>query len=110
MHDIHTISIFGLGKLGIPMAACFASKGYDVIGVDRDPTRVVAINDGIAPTRVQVAGCGEYRPIVTNPAKGGAAQNRRVEIFLVPMTNTAPTTITNVPTDNIRTTPNEPMK
>jgi UDPglucose 6-dehydrogenase len=49
MHDIHTLSILGLGKLGIPMAACFAAKGFDVIGVDRDPTRVTAINDGVAP-------------------------------------------------------------
>jgi chemotaxis protein MotB len=69
------------------------------------------ISDGIAPTRVQVAGCGEYRPIVSNPAKGGAAANRRVEIFLVPMRDTiAPSTITNAPTDNIRTAPIEPMK
>ena len=35
--------------------------------------------------RGQVAGYGEYRPIVPNAAKGGAEQNRRVEIFLVPM-------------------------
>ena len=68
------------------------------------------ITDGIAPTRVQVAGCGEFRPIVSNPAKGGAAQNRRVEIFLVPMSDTSTTTITNAPTDNTRTIPSEPMK
>ena len=28
------ISIIGLGKLGLPMAACLAHKGYRVIGVD----------------------------------------------------------------------------
>ena len=49
MHDIHKISILGLGKLGLPMAACFASKGFDVIGTDRDATRVAAVADGIAP-------------------------------------------------------------
>jgi len=43
------------------------------------------ISAGVTPQRVQVAGYGEYRPIVANAAKGGAAQNRRVEIFLVPM-------------------------
>lgn len=43
------------------------------------------ITSGINPQRVQVAGYGEYRPIVANAAKGGAEQNRRVEIFLVPM-------------------------
>ncbi len=49
MHDIHALSIIGLGKLGIPMAACFASSGYRVIGVDRDPTRVAALHDGVSP-------------------------------------------------------------
>lgn len=47
---------------------------------------------GIDPTRLVVAGCGEYRPMVPNPTKGGAAQNRRVEIFLAPMPSTTPAT------------------
>lgn len=70
------------------------------------------ISDGISPTRVQVAGYGEFRPIVPNPAKGGSTQNRRVEIFLVPMSDisAASTTLTNVPTDNTNSTASEPMK
>ncbi|HEV2426205.1 MAG TPA: nucleotide sugar dehydrogenase [Terriglobia bacterium] len=44
-----TVSIIGLGKLGIPMAACLAAKGLSVIGVDVDPGRVEAINRGRAP-------------------------------------------------------------
>ena len=40
---------------------------------------------GIDETRIQVAGYGEFRPITTNGAKG-AAENRRVELFLFPMT------------------------
>jgi chemotaxis protein MotB len=48
------------------------------------------IGDGVSPNRIQVAGYGEYRPIVANPAKGGAAENRRVEIFLVPMPDITP--------------------
>lgn len=39
---------------------------------------------GMAADRMQVAGWGEYRPVVANPARGGAAANRRVEIFLRP--------------------------
>ncbi len=31
------IAVIGLGKLGLPMAALFASKGHRVIGIDRDP-------------------------------------------------------------------------
>ena len=40
---------------------------------------------GVDPTRILVAGYGEFHPIVPNPAKGGAAENRRVELILVPM-------------------------
>jgi UDPglucose 6-dehydrogenase len=43
------ISVIGLGKLGAPMAACFASKGHKVIGVDVSPHNVELINQGRAP-------------------------------------------------------------
>ena len=33
------IAVVGLGKLGAPMAACFAAKGFDVVGVDTDSSR-----------------------------------------------------------------------
>src|SRR5262249_36583278 len=38
------ISVIGLGKLGSPMAACFAAKGFTTIGVDLNETFVEAIN------------------------------------------------------------------
>lgn len=44
-----TISIIGLGKLGSPMAAVFASKGWKVIGVDTNPNFVQLINEGVPP-------------------------------------------------------------
>ncbi|NUO07176.1 MAG: UDP-glucose/GDP-mannose dehydrogenase family protein [Candidatus Brocadia sp.] len=43
------LSIIGLGKLGACTAACFASKGYEVIGVDINNSFVEAINNGRAP-------------------------------------------------------------
>ena len=43
------VSIVGLGKLGAPMAACFASRGFRVIGVDMDEGKVAALNAGRAP-------------------------------------------------------------
>jgi UDPglucose 6-dehydrogenase len=46
---METVSIIGLGKLGAPMAAVYGSKGYKVIGVDRNPNFVDAINAGKAP-------------------------------------------------------------
>lgn len=49
--------------------------------------RDALVSAGVEPVRIQVAGYGEYRPIVPNDPnpKVGAAENRRVEIFLVPM-------------------------
>src|SRR3954470_17922308 len=43
------ISVIGLGKLGAPLAVVFASKGFQVIGTDLNPSFVDAINDGRAP-------------------------------------------------------------
>ncbi|GBD10424.1 UDP-glucose 6-dehydrogenase TuaD [bacterium HR23] len=45
------ISVVGLGKLGAPLAAAFASRGFSVIGVDVNPTVVDALNRGEAPVR-----------------------------------------------------------
>jgi UDPglucose 6-dehydrogenase len=43
------ISIIGLGKLGACMAATYASKGHQVIGVDINQDFVHAVNNGKAP-------------------------------------------------------------
>jgi UDPglucose 6-dehydrogenase len=43
------LSVIGLGKLGSPLAAVLASKGFPVIGTDLNPEFVDALNDGRAP-------------------------------------------------------------
>ena len=43
------ISVGGLGKLGLPMAACLASKGYSVTGVDVSQETVQSVNQGRSP-------------------------------------------------------------
>jgi UDPglucose 6-dehydrogenase len=43
------LSVIGLGKLGACSAACFAAKGFEVIGVDINKDFVDAINNGRAP-------------------------------------------------------------
>ncbi len=43
------LSVIGLGKLGACTAACFASRGYEVIGVDVNRNVVDAINNSEAP-------------------------------------------------------------
>lgn len=58
--------------------------------------RAISVRDvleqaGVEPTRLGVAGYGQYRPVVPNDSRGQAEQNRRVEIYLLqmPMTPTA---------------------
>lgn len=40
---------------------------------------------GYAPNRIAVVGCGEFRPIAENSSESGASQNRRVDIYIVPI-------------------------
>jgi UDPglucose 6-dehydrogenase len=44
-----SVSVIGLGKLGSPMAACFAARGFTTHGVDLNPQKVNAINSGVPP-------------------------------------------------------------
>ncbi len=43
------ISIIGLGELGVRMAACFAEKGFKVIGIDVDMDKINKINKEFSP-------------------------------------------------------------
>ena len=45
--EIHTLAVFGLGQIGLPIAATFASRGLKVIGVDIDQAKVKAVNSKI---------------------------------------------------------------
>ena len=44
MSSTPRLSVVGLGKLGSPMAACFAAKGFTVVGVDMDAGKVADIS------------------------------------------------------------------
>jgi GDP-mannose 6-dehydrogenase len=43
------VSVFGLGYVGSVSAAAFAADGHDVVGVDINPDKVAAINEGRSP-------------------------------------------------------------
>lgn len=48
---LKAISVIGLGKLGSPMSACFAARGFRVTSVDLDARKVDSINRGVAPVQ-----------------------------------------------------------
>jgi len=48
---VKCVSVIGLGRLGAPMAACFAARGFRVEAVDLNSKKVEAINCGVAPVR-----------------------------------------------------------
>jgi len=49
MRAIRALSVFGLGYVGCVSAACFASRGHRVVGVDLDPAKVDRLGRGVAP-------------------------------------------------------------
>ncbi|MAO25043.1 MAG: hypothetical protein CMJ35_06345 [Phycisphaerae bacterium] len=63
---------------------------------------------GIDWSRMSVTGWGEYRPLVPNNKGKGTAQNRRVEIYLVPSTRTSVSSSGNLD-EATRSTPAQPV-
>jgi UDP-N-acetyl-D-mannosaminuronic acid dehydrogenase len=43
------VSVIGLGRVGLPLALCFADAGLSVVGVDKDPDRLAAVRSGRMP-------------------------------------------------------------
>ena len=46
MHDIQSVSVIGMGYIGLPTCAVFASRGFDVSGVDVNESVVERVNRG----------------------------------------------------------------
>jgi UDP-N-acetyl-D-mannosaminuronic acid dehydrogenase len=45
----YDISVIGLGRVGLPLALCFADRGLQVLGVDKDPELLSAVRAGRMP-------------------------------------------------------------
>jgi UDP-N-acetyl-D-mannosaminuronic acid dehydrogenase len=43
------VSVIGLGRVGLPLALCFADRGLRVHGVDKDTERLLAVEGGTMP-------------------------------------------------------------
>ena len=67
------IGVIGLGYVGLPVAALFARKGFDVIGIDIKPERVEKINKGISPIEGKEPGLAELIAEVAASGKLKAA-------------------------------------
>ncbi len=82
-----TISVIGIGKLGLPLAAYYSSRGYKVIGVDISQATVDAVNEGKSP--IYEPGLAELlkdrhgRLTATTDTKF-AVQNSDITFVLVP--------------------------
>lgn len=76
--EVRRISVVGLGKLGLPLAVCFAGKGFPTIGLDVDSLKIQSINQGVSPIyepglqEIMVVSCGrltatgDYEKMVMN--------------------------------------------
>jgi UDP-N-acetyl-D-mannosaminuronic acid dehydrogenase len=43
------VAVIGLGRVGLPLALCFAERGLRVLGIDNDPARLASVRDGVMP-------------------------------------------------------------
>lgn len=77
MSKVKSISVIGLGKLGLCIAACFADKGFKVIGVDIDIEKIEKISEGISP--IEETGLGQLIKKVKNNLK--ATQDYKLAIL-----------------------------
>mgnify|MGYP001772473709 CR=1 FL=1 len=55
--DSTTLCVFGLGYVGLPTAVVFASRGFNVVGVDVDLGKVESVNRGVS--YIKEPGLGE---------------------------------------------------
>lgn len=82
------ISVFGLGKVGVPLVAALAAAGYRVVGVDVHESLVSSLNDGSFSTtepgvmeRLAAAPAGQVR--ATTDAAEAVAESA-VSFIIVP--------------------------
>ena len=49
MSEPRSVSVIGLGRVGLPLALCFADRGLRVLGVDHDPAILDSVRAGRMP-------------------------------------------------------------
>src|SRR6266404_386060 len=67
MKTIENVSVCGLGKLGACIAATFAARGFNVVGLDIDPEKIRRVNEGLPPVE---------EPLLAETIEAGRARLR----------------------------------
>jgi UDP-N-acetyl-D-glucosamine dehydrogenase len=83
------ISVIGFGKIGLPAAVQYASKGHDVVGADVNPAVVDLVNKGQIPAGIE--------GIATEFAEVYAAGKLRATTDTVEAVRTTDVTVVVVP-------------
>jgi len=63
------LAVIGLGYVGLPVAALFAQKGFQVIGVDIKQQRIERINQGVSPIEGKEPGLSDLIASVVDSGK-----------------------------------------
>ena len=85
------VAVVGAGKMGLPLAAQFASHGWDVIAVDIDEAVVTAINEGRSHLDEEpgvaelVATAHDARMLRATTDGAAAAREADVVVLIVPV-------------------------
>jgi nucleotide sugar dehydrogenase len=85
-----TVAVVGLGKVGLPLAAQYASRGLSVIGCDTNPAVVAAVNRGRAhidepELADRVARAVEASRLRATDDTAGATREADVVVVIVPV-------------------------
>jgi len=89
MSDIRTVSVIGMGYIGLPTCAIFASRGFDVIGVDVNEAVVDKVNQGQIHI-VEPDLDGLIQKVVANGKLKAFTRPQPADVFII----TVPTPIT----------------
>jgi len=76
------IEIFGMGKMGFPLAVAFAREGAHVVGVDPNAALVEAINRGENPHPLEMGLEGLVRPLVERGKLHATTSPERADVYI----------------------------
>ena len=89
------VCVVGLGKIGLPLAAQYASKGLSVVGCDADAELVSQVNGGRCPLVGEMGLASRIRRAVAvdllraTADTASAARDAQVVVIIVPVGLTA---------------------